>query len=251
MKVAIDERELIRNVMERLMNEDANTPYSDSTSPVWSKPMGNPVNPSNVEVGNNGTSNRLLQPSTDDQFGTNFNTDVHLFLKPNQMAIYKYKNFGNTNITSSMDLFGKNTVEFRKALDQLEGGAKRNNTFVRYRTITDEAFKDKAIRSEYMLYSFWSYRFAGKGEYYILKPDPIIKMKSEVFTPPHSQRPPGIMNPMQIILINQMIKSYIYFSPGPAYLSIYINAEQQGLNLEAFQSLPFPRLIIIILKWWK
>jgi hypothetical protein len=193
MKVFIDERELVKNVLKRILDESPNQLYGNSTVAIHDRNReGNSDNPTDVGRGDRTSDEVLRQPSTYDKNGSEFNTGIHIFLKPNQMQIYKYKAFNSTTINSTLDIFGTNpsiaTKELRRAIDQLNGGAKRNNTTVHYRTLSDETFRDKVEKSNYQLYTFWEYRFNGRGEYFLLRPNPIISQKPSPYVPP-KQKP--------------------------------------------------------------
>lgn len=173
-------KQLVESVIREMINEGR---YDRSTSPYNHKSeifRDRGTNPSVVDVGNHSANDTLSQPSTYDKNGKNFVSDEHIVLSDNMFTIYKIKNFGTDSIESTMSLFGSGAQgekELRRALDVLNGGADRNNRNIRYRTITSVSNNTSSQRSEHMRKTFWEFSVNNGEEWYILKPDPIVKMK--------------------------------------------------------------------------
>lgn len=133
-------------------------------------------------VGGHSPADAVKQPSNDDPWGGNFNGE-HIIVSENKIIIYKVKNFANPDLKGSMDFFA-NTVELRKAIDTVNGGAKRNGRPVMWRTITCEKFANIARRNNFMSYTFWEFSLDGGSVWYILKPSPLQTMKQSTFKKP-------------------------------------------------------------------
>lgn len=174
----------IKTIIKKAINKAINEyRYSDSSTPINSKEYTYSyrcVNPTSVDVGSHSSNDVLSQPSTFDKNGENFVTDDNIVLSDNKFTIYKIKNFGNDNIQSTLDFFGKGKngeKNLRKEIDTLNGASTRNGKSLIYRTITSQSYKNKSENSGKMLYTFWEFSFDNGATWYILKPNGTQNMK--------------------------------------------------------------------------
>lgn len=140
-------------------------------------------NPLRTDVGGHSAHDEVRQVSTFDTNGANFNGE-HIFVSDNKFMIYKIKNFGNPDIKGTLSIFGdgsKGEKELRRAIDTVNGAAKRNGKGLYYRTITSETNKRKAEMSSYMTNTFWEFSF-DRIEWYIMKPNPVQSLKISKFS---------------------------------------------------------------------
>lgn len=147
--------------------------YDNSATPLFSKTdvhrnLGK--NPLLVDNGNRTPSDVVRQVSIEDFNGANFNGE-NVVLSDNKFIIYKIKNFGNDNIKGTISLFG-NEKELRRAIDIINGAAKRNGRRIKYRIITSEKNSKRPTTSN----SFYEFTLDNGGSWYILKPNPIDSM---------------------------------------------------------------------------
>ena len=153
--------------------------YGDTATPLMRKnndqryEVGS--NPLYTDNGNHSTYDNLIQPSTIDFNGENFDAEP-IVLSDNKFLFYKLKNFNSDTIQSSLDFFGKGAdaeKNFRKAIDTLYGASKRNRRNVMFRTISCGS---KPVRRNSFVDTFWEYSFDGET-WYIMKPNPTQTMK--------------------------------------------------------------------------
>lgn len=136
-------------------------------------------NPLFVDNGGHALSDNVRQPSTFDFNGANFHGKNHV-LTPNQFMIYKMKNFGSPDITSTMNLFGKGSTgekELRRAIDLVNGAARRSSRNVIWRTFTTDDKETQSRNSSRMLYTFWEFSLDNGKTWCILKPEPVTSVK--------------------------------------------------------------------------
>lgn len=176
-------REFVKETLFSLLKEGRydNSMYAYNGKVDMGNNLGN--NPLYVDNGNRTNNKFLRQASTIDYTGDSFRPAAKYSLSPNQFTIYKIKNFGTDSITSTLDLFGKDTRKLRKAIDLLNGGADRGGRFVTYRTVTLADSVSKAKRSGWMVDTFWEFSLDGGHSWNILKPEPIVNMKPSKFAP--------------------------------------------------------------------
>ena len=110
-----------------------------------------------------------------DAFGINFDGE-HIFVSESGFIIYKVKNFANPDLSSVMSLFG-NTKELRRAIDTVNGAARRGGKSLKWRTISDKKRENIVKTSKYQSYTFWEFSFDGGNQWYILKPNPVESIK--------------------------------------------------------------------------
>lgn len=124
---------------------------------------------------------KVRQPSTFDTNGANFKGE-HIIVSDNKFTFYKVKNFNNPDIKDTLSLFGggaNGEKELRRAIDIINGAAKRNNKFLELRTITSETNKKLSMKTSYMRGTFWEFSYG--DEWYILKPNPVQNLKASKF----------------------------------------------------------------------
>lgn len=175
---------VIESVAKRLIKEyrynDTITPHNSQTNRAIN--LGR--NPLSVDNGGHSNNDVVGQVSTVDDNGSNFTpNDDAVILSPNQLRMYKIKNFGNDNVMSTLSFFGngkEGEKALRLAIDQLNGGATRNHKNVTYRVITDIPSMDVAAKSGYMQNSFWEFSL-GDGRWFILKPEPLENIRQSQF----------------------------------------------------------------------
>lgn len=175
--------DLIKYITESCMRIIKEGWYDSSTEPIFSKSdtqrnLGS--NPLYTDNGNHSNADNIRQPSTFDVNGASF-TGKHYLISNTKMTIYKIQNFGRENIDSSLDFFdGRSKAEkeknLRKAIDTINGSATRSNKSVCFRSLTAEDNKQKALSSDYNLYTFWEFSYDGQN-WNILKPNPAVEMK--------------------------------------------------------------------------
>lgn len=136
------------------------------------------VNPLRTDVGGHAAHDEVRQPSTIDPNGANFRGE-NIVVSDNKFSIYKIKNFGSLDINDTLQFFG-NTKELRRAIDTVNGAAKRNGKPLYFRTITSESNKKASERTQQMVKTFWEFSFDG-NEWYILKPNPVQSLKISKF----------------------------------------------------------------------
>lgn len=176
-------REFVSEMLLSLLSEGRydNSMYAYNGKVDMGKNVGS--NPLYVDNGNRTNNEFLRQASTVDYTGDSFRPAAKYSLSPNQFTIYKIKNFGTDSISSTLDLFGKDTRKLRKAIDLLNGGADRGGRFVTYRTVTLADSVSKAKRSGWMVDTFWEFSLDGGHSWNILKPEPIVNIKASKFAP--------------------------------------------------------------------
>ena len=153
--------------------------YSKSTTPYFSKSdvhrnLGR--NPLYVDSGNHSPSDSITQPSTIDFNGEKLDAEL-ITLSRQGFTIYKIKNFGNDNVTSSLSFFGNGAraeKAFRNTIDTLYGAEKRNNRQVIFRTIT--CTEDNPKKND-IYKSFWEFSYDNGDTWYIMKPNPLQSLK--------------------------------------------------------------------------
>lgn len=169
---------IINETIHRYINEASK--YDKSTRPINSKTVTQQnlgSNPLFVDNGGHASNDVVSQPSTVDWNGANFGTNGNdLIVSDNKFTIYKIKNFGDDKVKSTMDFF-KDEKEFRKAIDVLNGAAKRGDKTLYFRTITSESFADVSKRTQGMSNTFWEFSF-NDVDWFIMKPNPVQEMKA-------------------------------------------------------------------------
>ena len=170
-------RRIVRETLNDILSEDrfdtTATPYNSRSDRT--KGLGR--NPLVADNGGHSNNDVVSQVSTFDYNGENFRADGrHACVSDNKFIIYKIKNYGSDTIDSTKSVFGS-TKELRRAIDQLNGGARRNGKHVMYRTITSVSNKAKSERSDYMVGTFWEFSLNYGRDWYLLVPDPLMKMK--------------------------------------------------------------------------
>lgn len=173
-------RQIIKEEIDKILFESI---YDQTATPLVThgdrfRELG--VNPLRTDIGGHSSRDEVLQPSTYDKNGENF-TGEHIFVTDNKFIIYKVKNFANPDVKSTKSFFGDSFVELRKAIDTLNGAAKRNGKTLSYRTISPETQKSKVEASSYMYQTFWEYSFDGGKTWYVLIPKPTQNMKLSKF----------------------------------------------------------------------
>lgn len=141
------------------------------------------VNPLRTDVGGHSAGDEVRQPSTFDTNGENFDGE-HIVVSDNKFMMYKVKNFGNPDIQDTLSLFGKGAYgekELRRAIDVLNGAARRNGRLLSYRTITSESNSQMSSRTGYMRKTFWEFSFDGR-DWFIMKPKPVDSPKPSKFS---------------------------------------------------------------------
>lgn len=172
-------RKIIDECVRRALYEDM---FDKTATPHLSKTDVNRsigINPLRTDVGGHSTHDEVRQASTIDWNGANFDGE-HIIVSDNKFMIYKIKNFGNPDISDSLQLFG-NTKELRKAIDTVNGAARRGGKNLYWRTITSDSGKSAAQRTDYNAKTFWEFSFNG-NEWYILKPQPVQTLKMSKFS---------------------------------------------------------------------
>lgn len=167
--------ECVRRALYEGVFDKTATPHLSKTDA--SRTLG--INPLSVDNGGHSSRDKVLQPSTIDPNGANFDGE-HILVSDNKFMIYKVKNFGNPDIKDTLQFFG-NTKELRRAIDTVNGAAKRGSKGVYWRTITPESGNAVAKRNGYMSKTFWEFSFDG-SEWYILKPNPVQTLKISKFS---------------------------------------------------------------------
>ena len=132
-----------------------------------------------LEYGNRPTSDTFRQVTHDDPSGANFDGE-HIFVSESGFIIYKVKNFANPDLSGVMSLFG-NTKELRRAIDTVNGAARRGGKPLKWRTISDKKQEKIVKRSKYQSYTFWEFSFDGGNQWFILKPNPVQSIKPSKF----------------------------------------------------------------------
>lgn len=168
--------EAIEEIMAEGRYDFQNVPYN-SHSDVQ-RNLGH--NPLYVDNGGHSNNDVLSQVSTFDTNGQNFRTNNNIVVSDNKFIIYKIKNFGNDRIESTLSLFGRGAggeKELRKAIDTLNGVARRNNRPLQYRTVTSDSFKSSSIRTGRMSNTFWEFSLDNGNTWYILKPHPVDSLQ--------------------------------------------------------------------------
>lgn len=169
-------------VREALLEEGI---FDKSATPIMSKSdawreLG--TNPLRTDVGGHAANDELRQPSTFDVNGANFKGE-NLVVSDNKFMMYKVKNFGNPDIEGTLSLFGNGAnaeKELRRAIDTLNGAARRNGKYLQYRTITSRSNSSVSEKTGHMRKTFWEFSFDG-NEWYILKPNPVQSLKVSKF----------------------------------------------------------------------
>lgn len=172
-------RLLIENIVRECLNEEGR--FSISQFPLNSRShreqnVGNPI----ISHGNGNHSNQdvVSQVSTVDDNGANFDSgDRHYCISEKNMMKYKWYNFKNPDVKSTMDFFGNNMTELRREIDRLNGAATRNGKTLIYRTITSKDRASASDRSDHMLYTFWEFSFDNGQTWYVMIPNGADKMK--------------------------------------------------------------------------
>lgn len=170
-------RKIIREVLIEMINEgrfdSTATPHNSRVDML--KNTGN--NPLYADNGGHAANDVVSQVSTYDTNGQNFKTNGNdIIVSDNKFIIYKIKNFGNDKIESTLSLFGRGAgaeKELRRAIDTINGAAKRNRRSVSYRTITSESFQGTSRRTGQMSKTFWEFSLDNGNTWYILKPNPV------------------------------------------------------------------------------
>ena len=173
-------KKLIESIVREVINEGR---YDGSITPLNTrsnvrKHLGD--NPLFADNGGHSNQDVVSQVSTFDNNGANFISDKNIVVPDNKLIIYKIKNFGNDSIESTLNLFGSGAAgekELRRAIDTLNGGARRNGKSVIYRTITSEAFEKISKRTGHMSKTFWEFSLDGGNTWNILKPKPIENLQ--------------------------------------------------------------------------
>lgn len=137
-------------------------------------------NPLTVDVGGHSVNDRLRQKSTITPDEEGFISRDNIVVSDNQFTIYKIKNFGNDKINATMDFFGGSTVELARAINTMNGAARRNGKPLYYRTITSESNRRVSEKTQQMSKTFWEFSFDGE-EWYIMKPNPVVSLKISKF----------------------------------------------------------------------
>ena len=166
--------DIFRNVINECFNNLLNEGdwFKQSTHPE-------PRTHDDHHNGSHSPVDSVVQPSTEDWEGAKFNGE-HIIVSPNKFIIYKIKNFANPDLKGSMSFFN-NTKDLRKAIDTVNGGAKRNGRSVLWRTITSQEFEKIARRNDFMSYTFWEFSLNGGSTWLILKPSPLQTPKESKF----------------------------------------------------------------------
>jgi hypothetical protein len=138
------------------------------------------INPLRTDVGGHAAHDEVTQPSTITPDEEGFISQENIVISDNQLIIYKIKNFGNDKINGTMDFFGGSTVELARAINTMNGAARRNGKPLFYRTITSEGNKRASERTRQMVKTFWEFSFDGE-EWYIMKPNPVVGLKISKF----------------------------------------------------------------------
>lgn len=174
-------REIIKEALMEVLNEGrfdtTATPHNSHTD--VGRNLGH--NPLYADNGGHAAGDTVSQVSTFDTNGQNFKSNGNdIVLSDNKFIIYKIKNFGNDKIESTLSLFGRGAggeKELRRAIDTINGAAKRNGRSVSYRTITCISFQNTSKRSGQMSKTFWEYSLDNGSNWYILKPNPVQSMQ--------------------------------------------------------------------------
>ena len=150
------------------------------------------VNPLVSDYGNHSNNNIVGHVSTFDRNGENFTSNGNnIVVSDNKFMFYKVKTFGNDKVESTLSIFGsgaKGEKELRRAIDVINGAADRNGRSVSYRTITSETNRRASESSGHMSKTFWEFSLDNGRTWYVLKPDPIMKMvKSSLILPVQSK----------------------------------------------------------------
>lgn len=167
--------ECVRIALKEAMFDKTATPYVSKVQAQ--RELG--TNPLRTDIGGHAAHEEVSQPSTIDWNGENFDGE-HIIVSDNKLMIYKIKNFGNTEIKDTLQLFG-DTIELRRAIDTVNGAARRGNKRLYWRTITSDSDKGVAKRSDYNVKTFWEFSFNG-NEWFILKPSPVQSLKTSKFS---------------------------------------------------------------------
>lgn len=164
-----------RIVMEAVRRAIRESVYDVGDFPIHSNgDIGR--NPLTVDNGGHASQDKITQASTVDAWGASFQPKEIKHLMPNQWIIYKVKNFGNPDITGTRSIFA-NGKEIRRAIDLVNGSAGRNGRGVTWRVVVDGDKSREALMSGYMSNAFWEFSLDGGYEWYILKPDPVQRLK--------------------------------------------------------------------------
>ena len=89
--------ECLRKVLYEGVFDKTATPYLSKTDA--SRTLG--INPLSVDNGGHASRDKILQPSTIDPNGANFDGE-HILVSDNKFMIYKVKNFGNPDIKDTL-----------------------------------------------------------------------------------------------------------------------------------------------------
>lgn len=169
--------EAVNNILREDRYTTTATPYNSMADRA--KSLGR--NPLIADNGGHSNNDVVAQVSTFDTNGENFKSKENICVSDNKFTIYKIKNFGNDKIESTKSLFGGSSKELRRAIDSLNGGAQRGGKHIIYRTITSQSNKAKSERSDHMVGTFWEFSLNHGGNWYLLVPDPLMKMKESKF----------------------------------------------------------------------
>lgn len=162
---------IIKNITHALIESG---PGFRQTATPELRANNNPYHPLGADHGNHGGSlDATSTPSTIDWNGANFHSDRTIPLNNNRLSIYKIKNFGKLEVSSSLNFF-KNTTDFRKAIDTIYGAARRNGRGVMFRTIVPE---DNPPKKDSTVRTFWEFSLDGGTTWNIVKPNPIIRLQ--------------------------------------------------------------------------
>ena len=174
-------KNIVRKAIMEVLNEGRfdNTTNPHNSHADVSRNLGH--NPIYADNGGHSANDTVSQVSTFDTNGQNFKTNGNdIIVSDNKFIIYKIKNFGSDNIESTLSLFGRGAggeKELRRAIDVINGAAKRNGRSVSYRTITSDSFKNTSRRTGQMSKTFWEFSLDNGNNWYILKPNPIQSMQ--------------------------------------------------------------------------
>ena len=143
-------KRIIDECVRKALYEDV---YDTTATPYLSKtrPQTNTGNPTSVAVGGRAANDVLRQKSRTTHDEENFVSKENIVISDNKFTIYKIKNFGNDKIDGTMNFFGNSTVELARAINTMNGAAKRNGKQLYYRTITSESNKKASETSQQML----------------------------------------------------------------------------------------------------
>ena len=170
-------RILIENIVRQCLNEEgrfAKSPTPHNSRSHRERNVANPI----ISHGNGNHSNQdvVSQVSTYDDNGANFESSRTFCISDKNFLRYKWSNFNNTRVNSTMDFFGGDISKLRLEIDRLNGAAMRNGRQLIYRTITSESYRDSSERSGNMLHSFWEFSFDG-NTWYLMMPNGVDRLK--------------------------------------------------------------------------